>query len=215
VLAAGRLAAVVANLVVISTGVLLAAIADGTVEATAAALYYLVHTTLATAAFFLLSGRISRQRGDAADAFVTGPPIAEARFAAALYLVLAIAVSGLPPLSGFVGKLMVMQSLQASAAGPWAWAAILASGLVAALVLARAASVFFWEPRADSHAPILRTGWQSVAILILILGIPFLTAAAAPVADYAQATAEQLHAGDAYGAAVLGSETQGEDWRAR
>ncbi|MBL8907077.1 MAG: monovalent cation/H+ antiporter subunit D [Rhizobiales bacterium] len=211
VLASGRLAMIIANLVVVSTGVLLVAIATGTVEATAAGLYYLPHTTLATAAFFLLAAWIGRQRGEVGDALVAGPALPEAAATGTLYLILAVTVSGMPPFSGFIGKLMVLQSIRDTAAGPWAWVAILASGLVAMLVLARTASLFFWEPRAEAGTPIVaRSAWQGTAILLLVLAGPLLAAAASPLADYALATARQLHAGAAYGAAVFGAEAGSE-----
>jgi multicomponent K+:H+ antiporter subunit D len=43
-------------------------------EVSAAALYYLVQSTLAGAAFFLLAGVIAEQRGEAADQLPAGPP---------------------------------------------------------------------------------------------------------------------------------------------
>ena len=72
-LAAQRLAHLVANLVVISTGTLLLTIAVPFAEATTAALYYLIHTTLVSAGFFLLTGLIAAGRGEAGDTFVQGP----------------------------------------------------------------------------------------------------------------------------------------------
>lgn len=206
-LGAQRFATIVANLVLVSTGMLLTAIAARSPAATAAALYYLPHTTLVTAGLFLLGDAIAGRRAAAADTLVKGPPLAHHALLGGAYLVLGVAMSGIPPLSGFVGKLMLMQSLRTTPFGPAAWVAFLASGLVVALVLARAASVLFWEPSpAKGERPLHSLGFRRdlVALGLLVAASPLLTAAAAPVGAYAQAAAEQLHARQPYLTAVLG-----------
>jgi multicomponent K+:H+ antiporter subunit D len=211
-LAAKRLAVVVANLVVVSTGTLLAAVATGAPGATAAALYYLPHTTLVTAGLFLLGDCIAQQRGALGDSLDKGPRLAGLVVLGGAFLMLSLAVSGMPPLSGFLGKLMLMQSLAHVEYG-WAfWGALLVSGLVAVLVLARAASVFFWEPgRQDAadDAPAIRIGpglGPVLAVALLTVASPLLTLAAAPVAGYARAASEQLHARTPYNGAMLGAQ---------
>lgn len=210
-MAATRFAGVVANLVLVSTGTLLVAVAAGSPVATAAALYYLPHTTLVTAGLFLLGDAIACQRGAFGDGMAKGPRLASLPALSGAYLVLGLAASGMPPLSGFVGKLMLMQSLRDAASGPAIWGALLISSLIVALVLARAASVFFWEPggpeagpaRSAAPAPGLRR--SLAAVLLLVVASPLLALAAAPVGGYARSAAEQLHARQPYVAAVLGA----------
>ncbi len=205
-LAAQSLAGLVANLVVISTGTLLVAVADGGATATAAALYYLPHTTLVTAGLFLLTGTLAAQRGAVGDSIDNGPPLARGPALSAIFLVLAAATAGLPPLSGFLGKIMVMQALRDTATGAWSWAALLVSGLVVMLVLARAASAFFWESASTDAVPSPSPGRRAMlALLILAAAGPALALAAAPVAAYARATADQLIARTPYITAVLGA----------
>lgn len=210
-LAATRFAVIVANLILISTGTLLIAITPGNPGATAAALYYLPHTTLVTAALFLLGDTIGGQRGAVADTFEKGARLTNQPLLGAAYLILGMAVSGLPPLSGFVGKLMLMQSLWETSFGPAIWGALLISGLIVGLVLARAASAYFWEPdgsaasatQAPPDGPAFR---QSLtALLVIVAASPLLTITAGPVSAYARAAAEQLHARQPYLAAVLGT----------
>ncbi|NJL09088.1 MAG: hypothetical protein HC900_13245, partial [Methylacidiphilales bacterium] len=194
------------SLVVISTGTLLAALAASGVEAMAAALYYLVHSTLVAAGFFLLAAQIAAARGETGDSFVTGPALARAATVGAAYMVFALAICGVPPLSGFLGKLMIMRSIQTAPLGAAAWVALLVASLLPALVLARAASVFFWEPKpAPAIAEKTRLGLPALATLMLLAASPLLVAFAAPVADYARAAAEQLHSPETYGA-VLGAD---------
>ncbi|MGA8990401.1 MAG: monovalent cation/H+ antiporter subunit D [Rhodoplanes sp.] len=207
-LAARRLGVVVANFIVVSTGTLLAAIAVSSTDAVAAALYYLVHSTLVSAGFFLLADRIAAARGASSDDFAAGPPLTNAMALGAGYLTLAIAICGAPPLSGFIGKAMILQSVQGAALAPAAWGAILLSSLLPALVLARTASVFFWEPRPPRAGMVLRLGWPTAAIVLLVAASPLLSAFAAPVAAYARAAAEQLHSPRSYYGAVLGSDAE-------
>ena len=204
-LAARRLAGVVANLVLVSTGTLLAAVAAGGATATAAALYYLPHTTLVTGGMFLLAGHLARGRGTMGDAIDNGPRVPGALLLGGAFLVLGVAATGVPPLSGFLAKLMVLQALGGTALGPWVWAALLVSGLVMALVLARAASAIFWEAGEEEAVGPKLPRRAVLALVLLSAAGPLLALFAAPVAAYARAAAEQLHARQPYIEAVLGA----------
>lgn len=110
-----------------------------------AGLYYVLHSTLAGAALFLLVDILVPQRGRAEDRLVPAP-IAHPALLAGLFFAAAIAIAGLPPLSGFLGKLMIMEASRGSAAAAWIWGTILATSLVAILAFARAGSAVFWKP---------------------------------------------------------------------
>ncbi len=209
-LAARRMATLTAALVLISTGTLLAAVAGGSAEAIASMLYYLPHTTLATAGLFILGDAIARERGTFGDTIEKGLPMPSLLMLGGIYLMLAVAVSGAPPLSGFIGKIMLMQSLAFANGGVAVWVALLVSGLVVALVLARAASAYFWEPGSkadddvsagDVHRP---HGLTLAALALLTLSSPALVLFASPVSSHARATADQLLARAPYIDAVLG-----------
>ncbi|MFN3746722.1 MAG: monovalent cation/H+ antiporter subunit D [Hyphomicrobiaceae bacterium] len=212
-LAAKRLSVVVANIVMISSGTLLLSIAAGTVTAHAATIYYLINTTVVAAGLFLLTDLVSRQRGTVADVFEKGPRLAAIVATGGAYLILAMAASGAPPSSGFFAKIMIMQALQNTNTVIGAWAALLLSGFIVALVLARAASTFFWEPgRADKYPsspePICQmssnTGSTETALLGIIACALVITLGAAPISAYTRATAEQLAKPSSYVEAVLG-----------
>ena len=88
----------------------------GSVSGIAAGFYYLPHTTFATAALFLLADRITQRRGDLGDRLDPGPTIVSAGILGGLFFVTTVAVVGLPPLSGFLGKFL---TLRAALAHPW------------------------------------------------------------------------------------------------
>jgi multicomponent K+:H+ antiporter subunit D len=153
-LAARDLRVLVAWLVVGSAGTLLTALAVGTADATAAALFYLPHSTFAAGAAFLIVELIARARAGSAEPqsehylIASLQPVRGAAVTGALFFVTGIVIAGLPPGSGFIGKALVLEAAQGNAAQPWIWAAILAGGLVTLVALARAASAVFWKPAA-------------------------------------------------------------------
>ena len=54
------------------------------------------------------------------------PPIAGSALTAAFFFVGAITVAGLPPLSGFLGKLLVLDAAFGTDQVVWVWAVVLA-----------------------------------------------------------------------------------------
>lgn len=203
--ASRRLAVTVANLVLVSSGTLLFAVAHGSAAATAALLYYLPHTTFVTGGLFLLAGSIAIRRGPLGDRLVRGPVIADQTALALAFAVLAVAISGLPPLSGFIGKLMLMQGVSGAWQAAW-WTTLLVSGLGIALVFARAGSIFFWEPQGIAASEIARNRSglaRTLAVLSLVIASPLLVLFARPLSDHVAAAADQLHARTPYIEAVL------------
>jgi len=210
VLASQRFSVVVAYMVVISTGSLLAIIQMTSVASFAAAIYYLLHSTLVTGGFFLVADAIANQRGEHGDKVERGPRIRDLKLLGIAFVVLAVAVSGVPPLSGFLGKVMLMQSVQTSGWAKAIWPALLLSSLVVALSLARKASVVFWEPVTDEPEPVYPppSRLRAVAVVVLVAASPMLTLATGSVAAYARGAAEQLVTRQGYIDAVLGVSPQ-------
>lgn len=160
-----------------SMGTVLLAIAAFTPAATAAALYYLVHSTLAMAALFLLSDMTPHRR----DGLI-----------AALYMAAAVAMAGMPPLSGFLGKLLVMDALRDSATLSWSF--ILISSLLTMLGLARMGSDLFWKADAPERAQSRTAPFAPVATGLCIAALVALTLAAGPVTAWMAQAADALHA---------------------
>ncbi|MBK8687073.1 MAG: monovalent cation/H+ antiporter subunit D [Betaproteobacteria bacterium] len=204
-LAAVQLRGVVASLVVVSAGTLVATGAVATGPALGGAIYYLLHSTLAAALLFLLVEPIARQRGGVGDRLHSGAPVTQWTLLGLLYLVAAMAIAGLPPLSGFVGKLGILAATAPLPQAPALWAAVLVSGLLATIVLARAGSRIFWKaqgaPPDAAAARILPTELAGVGMLACALLL--LAVFAGPAQRYARAAAAQLLDPAAYVTAVL------------
>jgi multicomponent K+:H+ antiporter subunit D len=196
-----------AYLVVVSIGSLLLAFGLGSSEAIAAGLYYLPHTTFASAALFLLADSISRARGELADRFESGPAMPGARVMGGLFFVVAVALAGLPPLSGFLGKFMLLRAALDTPLLTWVWSIVLVTGLLGVIALARSGSLLFYRTHsAHDPASLLRPTAATLApvagLLLLVVGM---TIWAGPVADYAADTAAQLRSPQHYIEAVLGT----------
>ncbi|MHA6265082.1 monovalent cation/H+ antiporter subunit D [Arenibacterium sp. CAU 1754] len=212
----GRLSAFAA---IGSTGTLLIAIALFTEQATAAALYYMIHSTFATAMLFLVADLIIERRGD--DIAPTAP-MPHSGTVSVLFFAAAIAMAGLPPLSGFVGKLLVLDASRDTPQAVLIWASILILSLIAILGFARAGSLIFWKsydaasaaareqdrddegedtPAAspDSQPPRL----PMVPVFGLFAALVLVTVFAGPVMKYTSATAAQLFTPGDYIDAVL------------
>jgi multicomponent K+:H+ antiporter subunit D len=208
VLGARQLRHLAAFSVIGSMGTLVSAIAVFTPEATAAALYYLPHSTFAAAALFLVIDQITRRRGDFGDALSPSPVFTRAGPLSALFFLTAIAVVGLPPLSGFPGKLLILDAVRDAPGGWWIWGFILGTTVISLLAFARAGSVLFWKSAAtpgeiqaaDPVAPVA----SALVVAALLAVLAGLTLAGGPVSGYLNDTAEQIFEAGAYGGAILG-----------
>ncbi len=205
-----------AYLMVASIGSLLLAFGLGSTDAIAAGLYYLPHTTFAAAALFLLADSIGRARGELADRFESGPAMPGARALGGLFFVVAVAIAGMPPLSGFLGKFMLLRAALDSPLMPWVWSVVLITGLAGVIALARSGSLLFYRTH-SSHEPVSLTPPTSAALapvaglLLLVAG---LTVWAGPLSAYASATAAQLLRPQQYIEAVLGAAPRPPEGRA-
>jgi len=211
--------------VIASMGTLLMAVGLFTAQALGAALYYLVHSTLAAAALFLIADQVAMRRSRAGDRLALAPPVAQAPLLGGLYFVVAIAVCGMPPLSGFIGKLLILDSARTSVSASWIWGLILGTSLLAIVGFSRAGSLVFWKStsvsggeheeggeasarrRADrSAAPFVAAMvLQLGSTAMLLAGVVALTVFAGPVSEWLDETAAEVHEPARYVDAVLGA----------
>ncbi|MEL6684929.1 MAG: monovalent cation/H+ antiporter subunit D [Pseudomonadota bacterium] len=206
VLAAKRFDRLIAFSIIGSMGMVLVSIALFTPSSIAAALYYIVHSTFAGAALFLI---VDLVRGRRANLELTAqPPIAGATITAGLFFVAAIAMAGLPPLSGFLGKLLVLDAAFGTDLMVWVWTVVLCSSLISILGFARAGSVLFWKAQsiavpegADTSAPPATMCYVAIGGLITLLALH--TVFAGQVHRYTIAVADQLFSPEPYISTVV------------
>ena len=220
VLGARRIDKLVAFSVIGSMGMLLSAVAVFTPDGIVAALYYAIHSTFATAALFLLVDVLRDRRGKAGAWLNDAVPVAGGPLVAGMFFVAAIGMTGLPPLSGFVGKLLILDAARDSALVWWVWGTVLIGSLIAVVGFSRAGSQIFWRSHqvalvqadtaecedeeaniADLSPP--QPALPMVAIGSLIALLVALTIFAGPVTRNLSATAAQLFAPGPYISAVL------------
>ena len=210
VLAAHTMGRLVAYLTVSSVGTILAGVGLFTPETLSAALYYTLHSTIVIAGLFLLVELIAAQRGDAAGRLQPAHAVREPVVLGVMMLFGAASAAGLPPLPGFLGKLMVLEASSGLAAQAWVWSVVLVVGFLTIVGLARAGVIVFWhvQPATDAGAcgssPRLLA--SAGAFMALTLGLAVL---ASPVKRYTDAAAAQLSAPADYVRAVLGADASG------
>ncbi|TSH95844.1 monovalent cation/H+ antiporter subunit D [Verticiella sediminum] len=216
---------------IVSSGTLIAAVGFGSIEVTAGALFYMVSSTFAVAAFFLLIELVERTRVFGAnvlaltmEAFQAEGAIESAEvdevgvaipmamaFLGLAFFTCALLMAGLPPLSGFLAKFAILSAVlePAGAATPWVtqgmvWcmiALVIVSGLAAVISLSRAGVRAFWAP-ADRTLPRLRV--IEVGPIALLLGLCVaMTVAAGPTMRYMESAATALFAPTDYSRGVL------------
>jgi multicomponent K+:H+ antiporter subunit D len=215
VLASRALVNLVSFSVIWSMGTLLTAVALFDPRGIAAALYYTLHSTLIAAALFLLVELVASRRGETGDTLVPAPPISGATLLGGLFFLAGIAMAGLPPLSGFTGKILILEAVRGAPAWGWIWGLLLATSLVVVIGFARAGSTLFWKAEAvgaPAPAPTDRADPRLAvaAAATLLAGTVVLSLAAGPVMRQIEATAAQILDTRAYVQSVLGPVRQAE-----
>lgn len=224
--------------VITSSGTLIAAAGFDNPSLTAGALFYMASSTLAAATLFLLVEVVERQRqieveGPGIDdvagrlpAFGEAPPRLDANlddeqiplvgraipgalaFLGVAFLACTVVVAGLPPLSGFVGKLAMLSALAApgpmsgNATSAWLmFGLLLASGLLSTVALSRAFIVHFWATQ-DRASPRLRV-IEGLPIVLLLGCCIALSVAGERALRYTSEAAAGLHLPQGYVDAVM------------
>ncbi len=214
----GRLAA---HSVIISSGTVLAvtgfALAGGGQPMLSGALYYLIGSTLATSAMFLLVEPMSREDGGIAsllaltaeaygidDAEVDEVPDAGLAIPATMtvlgicFALCLMTLAGLPPMPGFIGKVAMIQGMGLGAAHDglppalgWAFVVLLlVSGFATLIGLARIGIQTFW---ASEDAPPRVLAMEIGPVIALLLMLTLISVKAEVMLRYTSGTADDLH----------------------
>ena len=189
--------------IVSQIGYMIMGLAIFTPLALAGAIFYIVHHILVKTALFLIAGTVEKLRGTTALKHL-GSVIEGAPLLTALFLIAGMSLAGVPPLSGFVAKLMLIQGgLEASAYG-----IVTVSVVVSFLTLYSMIKIFryaFWNVRQGPDEP-QPGGTARIAAVALLVGTGVVLGLGASWAvPYATMAADQLIDPSAYINAVLGT----------
>jgi multicomponent K+:H+ antiporter subunit D len=202
-LAGADLRRLIAFLLIGSAAFLMIGVGLANERSVAAAVYYLPHTTLSAAALWLVADTAARGRGEAGDRLLPGPAGPSPAAVGLLFFVTAVAIAGMPPFGGFIGKAMLLASmLPAQDDGPTPgaataglWAIVLGASLLSIVALARAGSTLFWkaDPTARPAAgPARLSAGDVLPAGLALAGVVAIAVFAAPMQRYALATARDL-----------------------
>ncbi|MDO9489362.1 MAG: monovalent cation/H+ antiporter subunit D [Sphingomonadaceae bacterium] len=236
VLAVRSLSRLAGYCVVISSGTLLAAIGAGEGQVLGGVLFYLVSSTLALSAFYLLLELVERQEVEASltavvepvfDDEYTGAPAAgepeEDEVGVVIPATIALLggglmfcsllLAGMPPLSGFIAKFTLIQGLLGleTVVAPAVWvliALLIASGLATLIATSRAGIDLLWTPSGKPQ-PMLRLA-EAIPVGVLLLVCLGLMVFAGPAMRYMERTGASLQDRGSYVRAVLTADRAGE-----
>ncbi|MDH1437177.1 monovalent cation/H+ antiporter subunit D [Acinetobacter johnsonii] len=219
---AERLRRFIGFMILSSVGTILIAISLFNTLAWAAALYYLVHSTLIAAAFYLLCGWITSQRGAFKDHFNIAPQMKQHKILAITYFMIALMMAGLPPFSGFLGKVFI---LQATAHSPYQLliiVTVLVVSLLSIIAFTRVGFVIFWRATKPEDNPdeAAYAAYQALpeqapkrndkTIYLLLVGLIAYMVFAGPIQKYTYQTAEQIQNNVLYEQTLLKTDEHGQ-----
>ncbi|THG31834.1 Na+/H+ antiporter subunit D [Naasia lichenicola] len=122
----------------------------GTAAGVAAAIFYTVHHIVVQTTLFLATGLIER-RGGTTSINSLGGLLKASPIVGVLYFIPALNLGGIPPFSGFLGKLGLLEAA-AEVGTPLAYVLIGAAAVVSLFTLyplARTWNLAFWRPRSE------------------------------------------------------------------
>ncbi|MBG0844460.1 Na+/H+ antiporter subunit D [Pseudomonas chengduensis] len=185
--------------IVSQVGYMILGLALATPLALAGAVFYLIHHIVVKANLFFIGGLAARICGSERLADMGGL-YKRMPWLALLFAIPALSLAGIPPLSGFWAKfLLVKASLDAAAW--WAAGIALLTGVFTLLSMNKIWNEAFLKPHPGGEEALqtvtgIRAAWlgmSALALLTVLIGL-----GAGPLIDYAVAAAAQLAAPQAY-----------------
>lgn len=175
--------------------------------ALAATVFFMFHVIIAKSGLFLVAGIMHRLRRTF-DLKRLGDLYREKPGLAMLFLVSALALAGIPPLSGFFAKFALIRvSLETEAYGLSATA--LGVSILTLYSMIKIWAEAFWKEAPDRPSPLVNLpapGWLMYApVMLLAAASVGMGVFAEPFAEFAMDAAAQLLDKEAYIAAVLGA----------
>jgi len=140
-------------------GYMILGVALGTAAGTSAAIFYIVHHIIVQSTLFLAVGLVERQ-GGTTSINKLGGLLAASPIIAVMFFIPALNLGGIPPFSGFLGKIALFQATAAQGS-PLGYVLIAAGAVVSLLTLyalVRVWNMAFWRPKsevAEYESPLL------------------------------------------------------------
>ncbi|MDR5866597.1 Na+/H+ antiporter subunit D [Halomonas koreensis] len=193
--------------IVSQIGYMLLGLALFTPLAVLGGLFYIVHHIIVKANLFLIAGLIHRL-GGSHRLECLGGLYRRTPWLALLFLVSALSLAGMPPLSGFFAKLLILRAgLEAEAYGVTAVALLV--GLLTLYSMVKIWAEAFWKAPPEGASPPAAPGRATLWLMAApVAGLALCTLAiglqAGPLYALAEASAAQLLAPERYIEAVLG-----------
>lgn len=193
--------------VVSQVGYAVFGIALFSVAGIAGALFFIVHQMAVKTSLFQVAGILQRRTGSTSLSALSGF-VRSAPWVSALFFVSAFSLAGIPPLSGFIGKLALVEA--GVAEGAWVLTGVsLAVGLLTLFSMAKIWTGAFWGDPADGVevAPVAEVPGYAVMVgattVIVLMGVA-LGLAAGPAMDLCTRAAAELLDPAGYVSLVLG-----------
>src|SRR5690606_32893792 len=111
-----------------------------------AAIYYMIQSTFVLGAYFLLAERVAAARGSLGDRLTSGLLVRNLRQLSVLFLIITMVTIGLPPLSGFLGKFLLLRAAwELPSVRSQVWVVVVATSFLALVFSSRVGSLLFWN----------------------------------------------------------------------
>lgn len=194
VMSATRLKEQIAYLVLASVATLLIAVGINTPAALSGALYYTIHSTLIAGGFFLYADTFSSLRGEYDDKIVRTPSFKSIVFSGSLFFAFAVAITGMPPLSGFFGKMMILSGALEGNLTWLTYTVILGTGLGMIVALTRTGTTLFYHIKPDETQIETTLPWRYYFPIFYLLILSVLMVVwANPLSQYTDQCAVMLY----------------------
>lgn len=192
--------------IVIAVGVILFGVSQMNTAGLEGAMYYIVHDMLIKAALFMLIGILIAITGTS-NLRNMGGLMKRYPLFGWTFLIAAFSLAGIPPLSGFIGKLLIVQS-GFEANNPWMSIIILLSSLVVLLSVIRIFIHAFWGEEQPTMTSISETTYaKQLTPTILLVAVTVLYGVGAEaIAPYMSDAGNVLMNPAIYIDAVMGGE---------
>ena len=201
VMSSKKLSQQVAYLVLTSVATILIGI--GSKVALGGTLYYMIHSTFVAGGFFLLVDVIAKARPGYYDSLIKSPSFRGIVLVGSIYFAYAVAVAGMPPLSGFFGKMMILQQAMANPYYGVIFAVVLICGLFVIISLVRSGVTLFYDLDYTKQMENSLVKKDFISVIYFMILLVSLVLFADPISNYTTSTALMLQDSSKYIIEVL------------